>query len=34
LSALSDHEQSLLFREATQLREQAIVDRGRWHVIG
>jgi len=34
LSGLSDHEQSLLFREATELREQAIADRGRWHVIG
>jgi hypothetical protein len=34
LSGLSRHEQQLLFREATLLREQAIADRGRWHVIG
>jgi hypothetical protein len=34
LSELSRHEQQLLFREATLLREQAIADRGRWHVIG
>jgi len=34
LAGLSDHERTMLYREATQLREQAIADRGRWHVIG
>lgn len=34
LSALSDHEQVSLYREATQLREQAYADRARWHVTG
>jgi hypothetical protein len=34
LSALSDYEQVSLYREATQLREQAYADRARWHVTG
>jgi hypothetical protein len=34
LAALSDHEQAMLYREATQVRDQTYADRARWHVIG
>ncbi|HEU4808571.1 MAG TPA: hypothetical protein VFT01_09935 [Homoserinimonas sp.] len=34
LSALSDSERVELYREASQLRDQAYAGRANWHVIG